>query len=76
MPKLNCLKVCGLRDGISAFGQFCIDTRLTYALNGDVKKGLFFRGRESLPFGKDIRSVHELINYYLTGVQPDLQVLG
>ena len=76
VPKLNCLKVCGLRDGISAFGQFCIDTRLTYALNGDVKKGLFFRGRESLPFGKDIRSVHELINYYLTGVQPDLQVLG
>ena len=51
MPGLNCLTVCGLRDGIAAIGQFCIDTRLAFALNGDVKKGLFFRGSESLPFG-------------------------
>ncbi|MBS0337768.1 MAG: nitronate monooxygenase, partial [Proteobacteria bacterium] len=27
VPGLNCLSVCGLRDGISTIGQFCIDTR-------------------------------------------------
>lgn len=51
MPALNCLSVCGLRDGIAAIRQFCIDTRLAFALKGDIKKGLFFRGSESLPFG-------------------------
>jgi nitronate monooxygenase len=67
VPGLNCLSVCGLRDGINAIGQFCIDTRLAFALKGDVKKGLFFRGSESLPFGTDIRPVAELIDYLLTG---------
>lgn len=70
VPGLNCLTVCGLRDGIAAMGQFCIDTRLAFALKGDVKKGLFFRGSESLPFGSAIRPVAELIDYFLTGRMP------
>lgn len=70
VPALNCLSVCGLRDGIAAIGQFCIDTRLAFALKGDVMKGLFFRGSESLPFGAAIRPVAELIDYFLTGSMP------
>lgn len=70
VPGTNCLTVCGLRDGIAAIGQFCIDTRLAYALKGDVKKGLFFRGSEGLPFGSAIRPVAELIDYLLTGRMP------
>lgn len=70
VPALNCLSVCGLRDGIATIGQFCIDTRLAFALNGDVKKGLFFRGSESVPFGAAIRPVAELIDYFLTGRMP------
>jgi nitronate monooxygenase len=69
---LNCLTVCGLRDGIAAMGQFCIDTRLAFALKGDVKKGLFFRGAERLPFGSAIRPVAELLEYFLTGRMPCL----
>jgi nitronate monooxygenase len=64
---LNCLTVCGLRDGIAGAGQFCIDTRLAYALKGDVKKGLFFRGSESLPFGTAIRPVADLLDYLISG---------
>jgi len=70
VPGLNCLSVCGLRDGIGSIGQFCIDTRLAYALKGDVKKGLFFRGSERLPFGNEIRPAAELIDYLLTGKMP------
>jgi nitronate monooxygenase len=65
---LECLSLCGLRDGIEKFGHFCIDTRLAAALRGDVANGLFFRGREALPFGNAIRSVHDLIELLLTGV--------
>ena len=68
---MNCLSVCGLRDGISKIGQFCIDQRLTDAFNGDVRKGLFFRGKEPLPFGEQIRSVYETINYLLNGKAPN-----
>jgi len=67
---LNCLTMCGLRDGIQSAGQFCIDTRLAYALKGDVKKGLFFRGSEPLPFGTAIRPVSDLLQYFLTGSVP------
>jgi len=67
---LNCLTVCGLRDGLAGMGQFCIDTRLAYALEGDVKKGLFFRGSEPLPFGAEIRPVAELVDYLMTGTMP------
>ena len=70
VPGLNCLTVCGLRDGIAAIGQFCIDTRLAFALKGDVKKGLFFRGSETVPFGSAIRPASELLNYLLTGRMP------
>lgn len=72
VPGLNCLTVCGLRDGIAAMGQFCIDTRLAFALKGDVKKGLFFRGSERLPFGNMIRPVSELLDYFLSGRMPCL----
>jgi nitronate monooxygenase len=65
---LECLGVCGWRDGIEKFGHFCIDTRLAAALRGDVVNGLFFRGREALPFGTAIRSVHDLFELLLTGV--------
>jgi len=70
VPGLQCLTVCGLRDGIASAGQFCIATRLAYALHGDWKKGLFFRGSEALPFGSAIRPVSELIDYLLTGARP------
>lgn len=65
---LECLSACGWRDGIEKFGHFCIDTRLAAALRGDVENGLFFRGREALPFGNAIRSVHDLLELLLTGV--------
>ena len=70
VPGAGCLTVCGLRDGIAAAGQFCIATRLAYALHGDVKKGLFFRGSEPLPFGSAIRSVGDLVDYILDGSMP------
>jgi nitronate monooxygenase len=65
----DCLHQCGLRDGIGKAGQFCIDTQLAFALKGDVKRGLFFRGSEPLPFGSEIRSVRDLIEYLLTGIR-------
>jgi nitronate monooxygenase len=71
----DCLVQCGLRDGIAKAGQFCIDTQLGFAMNGDVKRGLFFRGAEPLPFGSAIRSVRELVNYLLSGVKPRQQMM-
>ncbi|AOJ09401.1 NAD(P)H-dependent flavin oxidoreductase [Burkholderia mayonis] len=70
----DCLQQCGLRDGIAKQGQFCIDTRLAFALAGDIKRGLFFRGSETLPFGHEIRSARELIDYLLTGAKPAVAV--
>ncbi len=67
---LQCLTVCGLRDGLSKFGQFCIDTHLAAAVKGEVAKGLFFRGASSTPFGSAIRPVRELIEYLLSGRMP------
>ena len=66
----DCLVQCGLRDGIAKFGQFCIDRQLAAALEGNVEKGLFFRGSASLPFGAEIRPVADLIRYLLTGERP------
>jgi nitronate monooxygenase len=66
----DCLKTCGLRDGIDRFGQFCIDHHLAAALAGDIERGLFFRGAGSLPFGEQIRPVRELIDYLLNGTMP------
>ncbi len=71
----DCLASCGLRDGISKHGQFCIDTQLAFALAGDIKRGLFFRGSEKLPFGNAIRSARELIEYLLTGIKPALAAM-
>jgi nitronate monooxygenase len=68
--KWDCLIQCGLRDGIAKIGQFCIDTQLAAALKGDVKKGLFFRGGATLPFGSEIRPVRDLVEYLLTGRYP------
>ena len=62
----DCLLSCGLRDGIAKIGQFCIDNHLAAALRGDVKKGLFFRGAGALPFGEQIRSVRDLVQFLLT----------
>lgn len=72
----DCLASCGLRDGISKHGQFCIDTQLAFALAGDIKRGLFFRGSEKLPFGNAIRPVRELIEYLLTGIRPALNAVA
>ncbi|KAA0911559.1 nitronate monooxygenase family protein [Pusillimonas sp. ANT_WB101] len=72
----DCLVSCGLRDGIAKHGQFCIDTRLAFALAGDIERGLFFRGSEKLPFGNAIRSVRELADYLLNGVKPVLNVVS
>lgn len=68
---LHCLTHCGLRDGLEKAGQFCIDSQLVSALKGEVNKGLFFRGSESLPFGNEIRPVQDLIDYLMTGVKPE-----
>ncbi|GHD79789.1 NAD(P)H-dependent flavin oxidoreductase [Vogesella fluminis] len=67
---LNCLTVCGLRDGLSKVGQFCIDLKLAAAFRGETSKGLFFRGAEPLPFGDAIKSARETIHYFLTGEKP------
>lgn len=61
----DCLLQCGLRDGIARIGQFCIDLRLAAALRGDVRRGLFFRGSEPVPFGAAIRPVRDLIAHLL-----------
>lgn len=66
----DCLIHCGIRDGNQKAGQFCIDARLALAVRGDVERGLFFRGAEPLPFGKEIRPVRDLISYLTTGVRP------
>lgn len=65
---LNCISVCGLRDGIEKFGHFCIDLHLAAALKGELNKGIFFRGKEALPAvmrGTAMRSVRELMAYLL-----------
>jgi nitronate monooxygenase len=69
---IQCLSTCGLRDGLAKIGQFCIDLKLAAALRGEVSKGLFFRGADSLPFGSAIRTVKELVEYLLSGVRPSL----
>lgn len=66
----ECLTHCGLKDGDPGSGQFCIDTQLEAAVMGNVDKGLFFRGSEALPFGDQLRSVHDLLTFLLTGVDP------
>lgn len=67
---LNCLTSCGLRDGLEKAGQFCIDIQLAAAFRGEVDKGLFFRGKDPLPFGSAMRTVQETIHYLLNGVVP------
>jgi nitronate monooxygenase len=62
---LDCLIHCGFKSGNSAAGQFCIESRLAAAQQGDIEKGLFFRGSESLPFGSQIRAVRELLEFFL-----------
>ena len=62
----DCLAHCGLRDGTPGWGQFCIDNQLAAALRGDEKTGLYFRGVGALPFGSQIRPVHDLLLHLLT----------
>ncbi|MBQ9619484.1 MAG: nitronate monooxygenase, partial [Neisseriaceae bacterium] len=50
---------------LNKVGQFCIDLKLAAAYRGEVTKGLFFRGKDPLPFGDQIRSVKETIAYLL-----------
>ncbi|OOG79793.1 2-nitropropane dioxygenase [Hydrogenophaga sp. A37] len=63
----DCLAHCGLRDGVVGIGQFCIDQQLGHAMEGDENRGLFFRGAGTLPFGKDIRSVRDLMWWMMGG---------
>ena len=63
---LQCLAHCGFKDGNPDAGQFCIESQLAAAQRGNVEKGLFFRGSESLPFGAQIRSVRELLMLLLS----------
>jgi nitronate monooxygenase len=70
---INCLSVCGLRDGLEKVGQFCIDLKLAAAWRGETDKGLFFRGKDPLPFGNTIRSVQETVHYLLTGQEIQAQ---
>lgn len=64
---INCLTTCGLRDGLEKAGQFCIDLKLAEAFRGEVDKGLFFRGKDPLPFGGKMQTVKDTIEYLLTG---------
>lgn len=66
----DCLAHCGLRDGKSDMGQFCIDKQLGHAIEGEVGKGLFFRGAGKLPFGNQIRSVEDLMGWMLGSIVP------
>lgn len=66
----DCLSQCGLRDGKGDWGQFCIDKTLGHALDGTTDKGLFFRGAGRLPFGSQIRSVRELMQWLVAGTVP------
>jgi nitronate monooxygenase len=66
----DCLAHCGLRDGDASVGQFCIDQQLGHAFEGDTQKGLFFRGAGALPFGKEIRSVADLMQWLLGAIEP------
>jgi nitronate monooxygenase len=68
--RFDCLAHCGLRDGNANWGQFCIDKVLGHALAGQTGLGLFFRGAGRLPFGKEIRSVHELLQWLIGGIRP------
>lgn len=65
--RLQCLAFCGFKDGDPSAGQFCIETQLAAAQRGNIEQGLFFRGSESLPFGKEIRKVRELLELLLAG---------
>lgn len=67
---VECLTHCGLKDGNPNCGQFCIDLQLQAAVRGNVDKGLFFRGSESLPLGDRLASVRELLEYYLLPRSP------
>ncbi|MET4576145.1 NAD(P)H-dependent flavin oxidoreductase [Ottowia thiooxydans] len=64
----DCLAHCGLRDGVSSMGQFCIDQQLGHAYTGETDKGLFFRGAGKLPFGSRIASVQELMVWLLGSI--------
>ncbi|MGB3066953.1 MAG: nitronate monooxygenase family protein [Ottowia sp.] len=66
----DCLAHCGLRDGVAAMGQFCIDQQLGHAYAGHTDKGLFFRGAGSLPFGSRIATVQELMVWLLGAMTP------
>ena len=66
----DCLAHCGLRDGKATWGQFCIDKVLGYALGGDLRRGLFFRGAGRLPFGDQIRPVQDLLHFLLGNLVP------
>ncbi len=66
----ECLSHCGLKDGNPEAGQFCIDTQLEAAVQGNYEKGLFFRGSEPLPFGNQMRSVHDTLALLLSGKDP------
>ena len=67
----DCLQACGLRDGLAKFGQFCIDLHRAAALEGNLDRGLFFRGGGRLPFGDRIRPVRELLDYLLAKPEPN-----
>ena len=66
----DCLASCGLRDGIAQWGQFCIDKALGHALEGRTDSGLFFRGAAPLPFGSQVRPVHDLLAWLVAGTLP------
>jgi nitronate monooxygenase len=63
--RLECLSHCGFKDGDPHSGQFCIETQLAAAQRGNIEQGLFFRGSEPLPFGREIRPVADLLDRLL-----------
>ena len=68
--RFDCLAHCGLRDGTPGWGKFCIDKMLGHAFSGQTEQGLFFRGAGKLPFGSEIRSVQDLLQWLLGGLRP------
>ncbi|MDM0014291.1 nitronate monooxygenase family protein [Variovorax sp. J22P168] len=72
--RFDCLARCGLRDATPGWGKFCIDKMLGHALAGGIDQGLFFRGAGRLPFGSEIRTVKELMQWLLGGLRPSALV--
>ena len=64
------LSVKNMMDASELKGRDNFLNLYSAAFRGEVDKGLFFRGKDPLPFGNAIRTVQETIQYLLNGALP------